>query len=52
MCLTSVESMAIMVYGENQRYEVRFGIFNCMHMVMLMSTNLRKTIESFKALRT
>jgi hypothetical protein len=30
--------------------EVRFGKLNCMHMVMLMSINPRKTIECFKPL--
>jgi hypothetical protein len=30
--------------------EMRFGILNYIHMVMLMSINLGKTIESFKAL--
>ncbi len=42
--------MAFVVYGEIKDAEVNHAILDCWHMVMFMSINPRKTIESFKVL--
>jgi hypothetical protein len=42
--------MAFVVYGEIKDAEVNHAILDCLHMVMFMSINPRKTIESFKVL--
>jgi hypothetical protein len=42
--------MAFVVYGEIKDAKVNHAILDCLHMVMFMSINPRKTIESFKVL--
>jgi hypothetical protein len=43
--------MAFVVYGKIKDAEVNHAILDCLHMVMFMSINPRKTIESLKVLR-
>jgi hypothetical protein len=42
--------MEFVVYGDIKDVEVNHAILDCLHMVMCMSINPRKTIEFFKVL--